>query len=55
VFGPILESSRLPLTAPQALHNSGGNGARVGSQRGYLVRSSLGDDVFPREAMRRTG
>jgi hypothetical protein len=31
VFGPILESSRLPLTVPQALHGSEENGARVGS------------------------
>jgi hypothetical protein len=29
VFGPILESSRLPLTIPWALHSSGMNGARV--------------------------
>jgi hypothetical protein len=31
VFGPILESSKLPLTVPQALHNSVGNGALIGS------------------------
>jgi hypothetical protein len=35
VFGPILESSRLPLTIPWALHGSGVNGAQVGSWRGY--------------------
>jgi hypothetical protein len=31
VFEPILESSRLPLTIPRALHDSGVNGAWVGS------------------------
>jgi hypothetical protein len=31
VFRPILECSMLPLTIPQALHNSGKNGARVHS------------------------
>jgi hypothetical protein len=31
VLGPILESSRLPLTVPRALHDSGENGAGVGS------------------------
>jgi hypothetical protein len=31
VFEPILESSRLPLTVPQALHGSVGNGAQVSS------------------------
>jgi hypothetical protein len=31
VFGPILESSRLPLTILQDLHDSGENGAQVGS------------------------
>jgi hypothetical protein len=46
VFGTILESSRLPLTVPWALHGSGKNGARVGSWRGCLVRSLLdGDEV----------
>jgi hypothetical protein len=55
VFGPFLESSRPPLIVPRALHGSGGNGARVGSWRGCLVRSLLGDDVFPHGAMRWTG
>jgi hypothetical protein len=54
VFGPILESSRF-LTIPRALHGSGEHGAQVGSWRGCLVRSLLGSDVFPREAMRWTG
>jgi hypothetical protein len=52
VFRPILESSRLPLTVPWALHGSGENGARVGSWRGCLVRSLLGGNIFLREAMR---
>jgi hypothetical protein len=55
VFGPVLESSRLPLTVPQALHDSGEDGARVGSRRGCLVRSLLDGDVFPCGAMRWTG
>jgi hypothetical protein len=46
VFGPILESFRLPPTVPQALHGSGVDGARVGSLGGCLVRSLLGGDVF---------
>jgi hypothetical protein len=29
VFGPVLESSRLTLTIPWALHGSWENGARV--------------------------
>jgi hypothetical protein len=52
VFGPVLECSRLPLTIPRALHSSGVDGARVGSWRGFLARSLLGGDVFPRGAMR---
>jgi hypothetical protein len=31
VFGPILESSRLPLTVPRAFHDSEEIGAWVGS------------------------
>jgi hypothetical protein len=31
VFGPILESSRLPPTVSQAHHDSGVDGAGVGS------------------------
>jgi hypothetical protein len=54
VFGPILESSRLPLTVPWALHGSGENGAQVGSWRGCLVRSLLGGNMFLFEAMRWT-
>jgi hypothetical protein len=42
VFGPILESSRLSLTIPRALHGSGEIGARVSSRRGCSVRSLLG-------------
>jgi hypothetical protein len=48
VFGPVLESSRLRPTIPQALHDSRGNNAQVGSWRGCLVRSLLGGDAFPR-------
>jgi hypothetical protein len=55
VFGPILESSRLPLSIPWALHVSEVNGTRVGSWRDCLARSLLGDDVFPRGGVRRTG
>jgi hypothetical protein len=40
VFGPVLESFRLPLTVPWALHDSGENGAWVGSWRGCLVSVS---------------
>jgi hypothetical protein len=47
LFGPILESSRLPLTIPQALHGSWENGASVYTKRGCLVRSLHGGDVFP--------
>jgi hypothetical protein len=54
-FGPVLESSWLPLTIPQALPSSRRNGALVHSWRGCLVRSLLGSDVFPRGAMRWTG
>jgi hypothetical protein len=45
VFGPVLESSRLPLTVPRALHDNGENGARVGSWRGCLVRSLRGSSL----------
>jgi hypothetical protein len=31
VFGLVLESSRLLLSIPRALHDNGENGARVGS------------------------
>jgi hypothetical protein len=55
VFGPILESSRLPLTVSRALHDSGVNGARVGSWRGCLARSLLGGDVFSHGVMRWMG
>jgi hypothetical protein len=55
VFEPILQSSRLPLTVPRALHGSGGNGAQVGSWRGCLVRSLLGDIIFPCGVMRWMG
>jgi hypothetical protein len=46
---PVLESSRLLLTVPRALHDSGKNGARVSSWRGFLARSLLGSDVPHRE------
>jgi hypothetical protein len=36
VFGPVLESSMLPLTVPRALHGSGGNIARVVFPRGTM-------------------
>jgi hypothetical protein len=55
VSGPILESSRLCLTIPQALHGSGVNGDRVGSSEGCLAMSLLGVDVFPRGVMRWMG
>jgi hypothetical protein len=47
VFGPVLESSRLPLSIPWALNGSEVNGARVSSWRGCLVSFLLGDDAFP--------
>jgi hypothetical protein len=31
VFGPVLESSGLPLSIPHTLHGSEVNGARIGS------------------------
>jgi hypothetical protein len=46
VFGLVLESSRLPLSIPRALHGSEANGAWVGSQRGCLARPLLADDVL---------
>jgi hypothetical protein len=55
MLGPVLESSRLPPTIPQALHGSGVDGARVGSWKGCLARSLLGGDVFPRGVMRWMG
>jgi hypothetical protein len=45
----------LSLSLPQALHGSEVNGPRVSSWRGCLARSLLGDDIFPRGGMRRTG
>jgi hypothetical protein len=55
VFGPVLESSRLPLTIPWALHSSGVDGTQVGSWGGCLARSLLGGDVFPHGAIRWMG
>jgi hypothetical protein len=55
VIGPILESSRLPLTVPQTLHDSGENGARVDYWRGCLVGSLLGGDIFACGMMRWMG
>jgi hypothetical protein len=55
VFGSVLESSRLPPTTPRAHHGSGVDGAWVGSCGGCLVRSLLGGEVFPHEAMRWMG
>jgi hypothetical protein len=55
VFGPIIESSRLPLPIPRALHGSEVNGARVILRRGCLARSLLGDNVFPRGGVRWIG
>jgi hypothetical protein len=54
VFGPIPESSGLPLSVPRALHGSEVNDARFGSWRGCLAKSLLGEDVFPRGTMQRT-
>jgi hypothetical protein len=55
VFEHVLESSRLPLTIPQALHDSGVDGAQVGFWRRCLAKSLLGGDVFPHGAMRWMG
>jgi hypothetical protein len=55
VFRLVLESFRLPPTVPWALHDSGVDGARVSSYRGYLAKSLLGGDVFPRGTMRWMG
>jgi hypothetical protein len=55
MFGPVLESSVLPLTVPQALHGSGGNNAQASSWRGCLMRTLLVGDIFPHGAMRWTG
>jgi hypothetical protein len=54
-FGLALKSSRLSLSLPRALHGSEVNGPWVSSWRGCLARSLLGDDIFPRGGMRRTG
>jgi hypothetical protein len=54
VFEPVLESSNLPLTIPQALQDSGMGGAQVSSWIGCLARSIVGGDVFPQGAMRWT-
>jgi hypothetical protein len=54
VFRPILESYSLPPTIPGALHDSGMDGAQVGSWGGCLAWSLLGGDVFPCGAMRWT-
>jgi hypothetical protein len=45
VFGNVLESSRLPLSIPWALHSSEVKGSRVGSHRGCVVKSLLSGDV----------
>jgi hypothetical protein len=55
VFRHVLVSSRLPLSIPGDLHGSEVNGARVGSWRGCLARSLLGDNVLPHGGTRRTG
>jgi hypothetical protein len=55
VFRPVLESSKLPATVPQAQHDSGVDNALVSSFGGCLARSLLGDDVFPCGAMRWMG
>jgi hypothetical protein len=55
VFRTILESSRLPPTIPQVLHDNGVDDAWVGSLGGCLARSLLGGDVFPHGAMRWMG
>jgi hypothetical protein len=52
VFRSILESSKLPLSVPQALHGCEVNDDRVGSWRGCLARSLLGDNVFPHGGVR---
>jgi hypothetical protein len=52
VFEPIMGSSRLPLSIPQTLHGSEFNGVWVGSWRGCLARSFLGDDIFSRGEVR---
>jgi hypothetical protein len=46
VFEPALESFRLPLSIPRALHGSEVNGARVSLWIGCLARSLVGDNVF---------
>jgi hypothetical protein len=55
VFGPILESSRLPIFVPWALPGGEVNGAQVGSWRDCLAMSLLGGDVFPRGVVRWMG
>jgi hypothetical protein len=49
VFRHVLESSKLPLSIPQALHGSEVNGSYVGSWGGCLARSLFSGDIFPRE------
>jgi hypothetical protein len=46
VFEPILEPSGLSFSVPRGLYGSEVDGARVGSCRGCLASSLLGDDVF---------
>jgi hypothetical protein len=47
VFRPVLESSRLPVTIPHALHDGGGgDGVRVSSWRRCFVRSLLDGDIL---------
>jgi hypothetical protein len=55
MFKLVLESSRLPLTIPQAFLISGGNGARGDSWRCCLVMSLLDGGVFPHGVMRWMG
>jgi hypothetical protein len=55
VFGPVLESSRLPNTIPRALHGSGVDDARISSWGGCLARSLLGGDTFLCGVMRWMG
>jgi hypothetical protein len=55
VFRSVLESSRLPLSIPQALHGSEVNAAWVSSWRDYFAVAWLGGDVFPRGVVRWTG
>jgi hypothetical protein len=45
VFGPILESSSLPLSIPRALNGSEVKGSWVGWRRVCVAKSLLGGDV----------